>query len=68
MTIEEQRGLLKDLSTRIKKQRTKQYHFQIPIGNINKLSLEEIVNFSEENKLRFRYQEKMIVFVIYKNY
>lgn len=68
MTIEEQRGFLKNLSEDIRNNKIKQYHFQVPINSINKLSLEEIVNFSEENKLRFRYQENMVVFVIYKNY
>ena len=68
MDIEEQRGFLKNLSEDIRKNKIKQYHFQVPINSINKLSLEEIVNFSEENKLRFRYQENMVVFVIYKNY
>lgn len=67
MTIEEQRGFLEDLSDNIRKNK-KQFHFQVPIKNIDKLSLEEIVKFSEENKLRFRYLEKMIVFVVYKKY
>ena len=68
MTIEEQRGFLEDLSDNIRKNRIKQFHFQVPIKNIDKLPLEEIVKFSEENKLRFRYLEKMIVFVVYKKY
>ena len=52
----------------IRKNKIKQYHFQVPVKNIDKLPLEEIVKFSENNSLRFRYQEKLIVFVLYKSY
>ena len=68
MDIEEQRGFLEDLSAYVRKNKIKQYHFQVPIKNIDKLSLEEIVKFSEQNNLRFRYQENMIIFVLYKSY
>ena len=68
MTIQEQRGFLEDLSKDVKNNRIKQVYFRVPIKNIDLLPLEEIVKFSEEHSLRFRYQEEMIIFVMYRKY
>lgn len=69
MNPETQRKYLEDLKKEIEiKRGNKHYHYQVKAEKLNKLRLEEIIKFSEENKLRFRCQEGMIVFIDYRSY
>lgn len=60
---------LEYLKEQIKEGRKKKlYHFQVKAENINQLTLEQIIQFCNDNRLRFRYQEGLVVFVDYRNY
>lgn len=65
----EQLKCLDNLKKEISEGRKKKiYHYQVKVEDINKLRLEDLDKFCKDNKLRFRFQEGLVVFVDYRNY
>ena len=69
MNRKEELKCLDKLKERISEGRKKKiYHYDVKIENINQLKLEDLEKFCKDNKLRFRCQEGIVVFVDYRNY